>query len=282
MKRLGIMVLIAGLFAAGCASKSSGSLGPAPSGSSPAPTGSPTVTPSVTPSETPSVAPSPTGKPFTFEVWFIRDGKLFVSSRTEPFVPAVAGLALDALLAGPNAAENAADVDSAIPSGSTAAISSLSGGLAVVELAVNGPAGDGEELRNAQVVFTLTQYSTISKVRFAGDSKIYSRQSLDDLLPPIVVETPLIGQTVSSPVTISGTATVFEATVSIRILDEHGNELANTFTTATCGTGCRGDYSIAVSYSVDHQQKGTVEVFESSAQDGSAINVQSIPVTLTP
>jgi immunoglobulin-like protein involved in spore germination/sporulation and spore germination protein len=287
LKRLIMLVLIAGLFAAGCASKSSGSLGAAPSGSPPSST--PSQTPSVTPSETPSGSPSvspippPTGGPFTFEVWFMRDGKLFVTSRTEPFVPAVARLALDALLVGPNSAEMAAGVASAIPSGSTAVITApISNGLAVVDLSVAGPPGDGEELRTAQFVYTLTQYSTISKVRFVGDSKTYSRQSLEDLLPPILVETPLIGQSVSSPVTISGTANVFEATVSIRILDEDGNELANTFTTATCGTGCRGDYSIAVRYSVNHQQRGTVEVFESSAQDGSAINVQSIPVTLTP
>jgi hypothetical protein len=282
MKRLSTLVLIAGLFAAGCISKSSGSLGAAPTGGSPSPTASPTVTPSVRPSGTPTVTPSPTGAPFTFEVWFMRDGKLFATSRTEPFQPAVAGLALDALLAGPNSAEDGAGVNSTIPRGSTATITApISNGLAVVDLSVPGPSADGEELRLGQVVYTLTQYSTISKVRFVGDSKTYSRQSLHDLLPPIVVEAPLIGQRVSSPVTISGTANVFEATVSIRILDENGKELANTFTTATCGTGCRGDYSVAVSYSVDHEQQGTIEVFESSAKDGSAINVQSIPVTLT-
>ncbi|HEX9411434.1 MAG TPA: Gmad2 immunoglobulin-like domain-containing protein, partial [Actinomycetota bacterium] len=51
---------------------------------------------------------------------------------------------------------------------------------------------------------------------------------------------------------------------------------------ATCGTGCRGDYSVSVPYSVDHEQRGTVEVYESSAKDGSAVNVVDIPVTLTP
>jgi hypothetical protein len=283
MKRLGILVLITGLFAAGCVSKSSGSLGSAPTGSGPSPTPSPSATPSATPSETPpTVTPSPTGAPFTFEVWFMRDGKLFATSRTEPFQPAVGGLALNALLAGPSSAEEAAGVASTIPAGSTAAITSISNGLAAVDLSVAGPSGDGEELRTGQIVYTLTQYSTISKVRFAGDSKTYTRQGLEDLLPPILVEAPLIGQSVSSPVTISGTANVFEATVSIRILDANGKELANTFTTATCGTGCRGDYSVAVNYSVSHQQQGTIEVFESSAKDGSAINVQSIPVTLTP
>ena len=61
-----------------------------------------------------------------------------------------------------------------------------------------------------------------------------------------------------------------------------GNEIAHTFTQATCGTGCRGDYSTAVSYDVGSEQQGTIEVFETSAKDGSRINVVDIPVTLSP
>lgn len=98
----------------------------------------------------------------------------------------------------------------------------------------------------------------------------------------ITLESPVAGATVTSPVTISGTADVFEATVSIRILDAEGNEIAKTFTTATCGTGCRGDYKEAVAFQVDAEQEGTIEVFEESAEDGSAINVVSVLVTLVP
>jgi hypothetical protein len=87
---------------------------------------------------------------------------------------------------------------------------------------------------------------------------------------------------VTSPVTVSGTADVFEATVSVRVLDSAGHEIARTFTTASCGTGCRGDYSVTVSYSVPRTQPGTIEVFESSAKDGQPVNVQLIPVTLAP
>src|SRR5438093_8211863 len=269
MRRLSILALVAGLVAAGCVARSSGSIGPAPTaptaGSSPA--RSPSVEPSGSPATSP--APIPTGRPLTFEVWFSRGGKLFATSRTEPFQPAVGRLSLDALLAGPNQAEDTAGVDTAIPSGSIASIASLSNGLAVVDLSVNGPLGDGEELRNAQIVYTLTLYSTISKVQLGAGGPTFSRKSFEDLLPPIFVESPAIGQTISSPVTITGTANVFEATVSVRVLDENGTELASTFTTASCGTGCRGDYSIAVDYSVDHDQPGTIEVFEVSARDGS-------------
>jgi hypothetical protein len=99
---------------------------------------------------------------------------------------------------------------------------------------------------------------------------------------PIEVTEPADGVTVTSPVTISGTADVFEATVSIRILDETGNVIADTFATATCGTGCRGDYSDRVRFAVDTEQPGTIEVFEVSAEDGSMINMVRIPVTLLP
>jgi Immunoglobulin-like domain of bacterial spore germination len=55
-----------------------------------------------------------------------------------------------------------------------------------------------------------------------------------------------VAGTLSSPVTVSGTADVFEAMVSVRILDSAGNQIARTFSTASCGTGCRGRYSIPV------------------------------------
>jgi hypothetical protein len=58
--------------------------------------------------------------------------------------------------------------------------------------------------------------------------------------------------------------------------------LVDTFTMATCGTGCRGDFDTDVPFSVDRKQPGTVEVFEVSAMDGSMINVVEIPVTLLP
>lgn len=98
----------------------------------------------------------------------------------------------------------------------------------------------------------------------------------------IVVGTPQPGDEVVSPVTIAGTADVFEATVSIVILDASGQELAATFATATCGTGCRGRYSAEVSFFTETRQSGTIAVFESSAEDGSPRNLVTIPVLLVP
>src|SRR5438128_6438974 len=221
MKRLGIATILLGLLVAGCGGRA-GSLGPAPSGS-PAP--GPSITPSG-PTATPTTSPSSSpGRPFTFQVWLVRGGRLFVSRRTEPLVPAVGQFVLDALVAGPNAAELSAAVRSEIPPGVAADITALAGGVATVDL---GPqffeaTASVSALRRGQVVYTLTQYSTISSVSFTrGGTAVYdhtwSRRDFGGLLPAITVESPAIGQRVSSPVTVSGTANVFEATVSLRIL----------------------------------------------------------------
>jgi hypothetical protein len=98
--------------------------------------------------------------------------------------------------------------------------------------------------------------------------------------PAIVVTSPRSGDEVSSPVGIEGNADVFEATVSIDILDSAGKPIVRTFTTASCGTGCRGTFSKAVPFTVDTTQLGTIRVYESSAEDGKPINVVDIPVTL--
>lgn len=99
---------------------------------------------------------------------------------------------------------------------------------------------------------------------------------------PIVVDRPLPDSEVTSPVSIAGSANVFEATVSIRVLDAEENVITETFTTATCGTGCRGDYSESVSFEVDTRQPGTIEVYEASAEDGSQLFTVRVPVTLVP
>ena len=101
-------------------------------------------------------------------------------------------------------------------------------------------------------------------------------------LPPIAVALPQSGMRVSSPITIAGSADVFEATVNIRVLNGNGEVIAESFAMATCGTGCRGDFSTQIDVPIDAEQPGTIQVFEYSAKDGSMINVVEIPVILVP
>ncbi len=101
-------------------------------------------------------------------------------------------------------------------------------------------------------------------------------------LPPIAVALPQTGASVQGPITIVGSADFFEATVNIRVLNGNGEVIAESFAMATCGTGCRGDFSTQIDVPIDAEQPGTIQVFEYSAKDGSMINTVEIPVTLVP
>jgi Immunoglobulin-like domain of bacterial spore germination len=103
----------------------------------------------------------------------------------------------------------------------------------------------------------------------------------------IVVESPEPGASVSSPVTITGTASVFEGTVQLRILDADGGVIARTFTTASAGAPERGDFSKEVEFSVDEAQDGVVDAFEQNvASPGESSERElftvEVPVRLEP
>jgi len=298
MKRILVLSTALTLLATACAERDAGSLGPI-GGGNPSPTGTPSVV-EPSPPASPSPSPQPSDDTMTYEVWFAYGAgpSLFVTERTEPFAPAIGGAALNALFAGPSELERAAGVSSAIPQGTRLLGLTIEGGRATADLSAEYESGGGSAsmlMRLAQLTYTLTQFDTVEEVLFtlegqpvgeffSGEGIVIedpmTRRDFADHLAPIVVHGPVVGQRVTSPITVSGSANVFEATVSISVLDADGNEIARTFTTATCGTGCRGDYSETVEYQVDRTQPGTVRVYESSAEDGEPINVVEIPVTL--
>jgi hypothetical protein len=297
MKRLIGFVIGLGLVAAGCAGHGAQIVRPAGGGSPSASPSTPTPSATKTPHTNPSASTGSSGS-VTYEVWFTYGEHLFVTERTQPFTVAVGRAALTALLAGPSNAERSAGVGTTLPAGTKLLGLNIEDGVATVDLSGSYDDGGGslsEGIRLAQVVYTITQFPTVQGVTFELDGKPVdtfsgegivldhpqTRADWDEMLPAVLVESPIVDQRVSSPVTVSGTANVFEATVSIRILDANGHVIAESTTTATCGTGCRGDYTAKVGYSVDHDQRGTVMVYESSAKDGSALNVVKVPVTLT-
>jgi spore germination protein GerM len=253
-------------------------------------------------STTPSPEPSDTERSTdqtTYEVWFADGEHLFPALRTEPSDPAPGAAAMSLLLEGPTADERDLGVATLIPDGTELLGLDIDSGLATVDLSSGFESGGGSlsmQMRLAQVVYTLTQFSSVHGVNFRLDGepvetfsgegivldKPQTRKGYKDLLPAILVETPKAGERVKSPVRVAGTANVFEANVSIRIVDSDGNRLKETFTTATCGTGCRGDYSEDVSFKVTSETQGYIEVYEASAEDGSDTNLVRIPVTLLP
>lgn len=99
--------------------------------------------------------------------------------------------------------------------------------------------------------------------------------------PSIIVNAPAPGQTISSPVTVSGQARVFEANVRITIFDATGTVLADTFTTASEAAPALAPFSAQVPFAGTTAQQACVRVFEESAQDGSPRNVVQVEVNLS-
>jgi germination protein M len=265
--------------------------------------GGATPTAEETPSGTPDSTESPTSngetKTSTYEVWFIEKKGRFlqVAYRLQESTPRIGTAALESLLRGPVAGDG--KISSAIPADARLLGLTIADGLATVDLSSEFESGGGSFSmlgRLAQVVFTITQFPTVDRVAFKinGESvdvfssegivldKPQTRGDFENIAAPIVVAAPRPGATVSSPVTVAGNANVFEATVTLRIVDATGKVIVRDFTTATCGTGCRGDYSTKLKFDVSEAQKGFVEVYEESAKDGSPLFVVRLPVMLQP
>lgn len=97
----------------------------------------------------------------------------------------------------------------------------------------------------------------------------------------IVVYAPSAGETVGLPIVVAGEARTFESNVLARVRDADGAELALRFTTARSpDAGELGPFEIRfTSYPAPKGTKGSVEVFEESAKDGSEINKVIVPIT---
>jgi len=85
---------------------------------------------------------------------------------------------------------------------------------------------------------------------------------------------------VTSPVLISGDASVFEAALQWRIADTAGRVIVEGSTTASLGAPGRGTYSVSATYTVPTGTVAFIEVFSRSAKDGNIDEIVRIPVTL--
>ncbi|MGI8862449.1 MAG: Gmad2 immunoglobulin-like domain-containing protein [Gaiellaceae bacterium] len=83
----------------------------------------------------------------------------------------------------------------------------------------------------------------------------------------------------TSPLRATGTANTFEANFQYELTDTDGRIIAEDFVTATSGTGTRGTFEFSVPFEVDFGV-GSLIVFESSAKDGSRINLVEIPLRM--
>jgi hypothetical protein len=316
--------VLTGLIVAATACTSSGGLGPVPTPPitpvpsvepsapdltpepsaqpSSAPTASPAPSaPSVTPTPAPTIAPATT---MVVRAYFVLDGEMGVEGlvptlRDVPESVAVARSAMEVLLD----AEILDDYDvlsTAIPAGTRLLGLSIKDGIATVDLSREFESGGGSAstfYRLGQVVYTLTQFSSIDAVTFQVEGRTVttfgsegvildgpqSRADFEDQLPAVFVDRPAFAAAAPGGVMrVSGNANVFEAVFMITVLDGSGRVIAEQNTMATCGTGCRGTFSEEVEYTVGAAQWGTLRVWVSSARDGLPESVRDYPVWLQP
>jgi hypothetical protein len=194
-----------------------------------------------------TTAPAPQ---MALTVYRVEDGALQATEEQVPKTQAVAGAALKAL-----------GVDAPV---------TISNGTASVEL------DEATDEQVAEIVYTLTQFPTVQRVDVAGQTAL-TRDSVASFVPPILIDTPAAGATVTKTVRVAGTASVFEATLVVQLVQD-GKVVEKQTVTASEGAPGRGAFETTL-----HGTSGaaTVQAFAPSAEDGSPQHQVDVPVTIS-
>lgn len=141
-----------------------------------------------------------------------------------------------------------------------------------------------------QLVYTLTYGTSQDRVRFTvgGEAvEAYGAEGivltepvsrddyLDDLAPIFLTEPIAEFEHVYA---VTGRANVFEASLSVRVLDGNGAVVHEEPTQASCGTGCWGDFGVGISSDLIVPGVSSVQVLTHSGEDGSDIDVITVPI----
>ena len=221
--------------------------------------------------------------------------RLLAGGRVTTDPPARA--ALEALLQGPNELEADIGLFTSIPVGTRLMDLNISDGVAIVDLSAEFEQSSGsldEFFRAGQVVFTLTQFDSVDGVTFRIDgqprdalgshgidvSRPVDRSDFETIRAFILPEWPYPGASFQSGDRISGESNTFEANVEWVVTDQDGLIIGEGFTTATDGNGTWGRFDTQGILDAETAGLGALIVFDTSAKDGSQINVVEYPIQL--
>lgn len=230
-----------------------------------------------------------------FAVYFMRGEELAPVYRETEDTQAIPAAAAGALLLGPTPEEREAGFGTSVPGGTSLLEFTVEDGVAVIDLSREFESGGGTlsmTARLAELTFTLTQFPGLERVRldlegepvevFGGEGLIIdeplTRQRFAELMPLVLVDRPAAGEPVTSPITVTGTASVFEATVNLRLETSDGRVLDERFVTAAEGAPERGTFEAEIPF--DAEGAATLVAFSPSAADGSEQHVFEVPVRL--
>jgi hypothetical protein len=258
------------------------------------------------PPETTTVPAPPVTERSRVTIFLLVNERVFAVGR-DVEGPATPESAVRALLEAPiGAGEADLGFTSAIPAGTTVNAVRVDGPVATVDLSEQFASGGGSlsmQARVAQVVFTLTHFSSIERVRFELDGSPVStiggegvpaenvgRADFADVTPLILVESPTPGETVGAPLHVRGMSNTFEATVNYTLTEASPNicpscaegVIAEGFTTATAGSGTWGTFEFDIDFDVEQAGNVVLSVYEVSARDGMRINEATIPLRVEP
>lgn len=257
------------------------------------------------PSSTPASL-SPTSSPGTTQVtiYYLASGqsRLYLAPERHEVTrtQAIARAALEELVHG-----TAQDPDHSTPFPSATKINSvtISNKVATVdwsaEVLTANAGAETEKLGIQSIVYTLTEFSSIAKVRFTVEGKTsgtasngraiqdfwghqgltgqpWDRDPQIEVLAPITLWTPLDGTRSTGTLQLTGEAAVFEATVGIIFRDAADKVVKQTSTMASIGAPGRGTFSTKLTFTPPASaQTWTLQVIEHSAKDGSVVFMET-------
>lgn len=209
-----------------------------------------TAVPETTAATTAHVPVSPA--PTTVTVFRVEGGKLRAEAERVPHTTAVASSALGAL-------------------GLAAAVTIASG---TARVALEQASAD----QIAEIVYTLTQFPSIERVDVAGRNGL-TRADFATYLAPILVEQPGAGAEVPLAIEVTGSASVFEATLVLELVRD-GKVLEKQTVTASEGAPARGTFEATLR--APSAGAATISAFAPSAENGMPQHQVDVPVTVTP
>ena len=162
----------------------------------------------------------------------------------------------------------------------------LKGGTATVELAGAALSSGSREERRYRLqalVHTVLQFATVKRVVAAVGGRARQGALVRDRgvrLAPIALVEPGPGARVASGrLVVTGEASVYEGTVSLRLRDGDGRVMAQSYTTSAAGAPERGRFSGAITFTPPTQaQRWTLEVLEVNPDDGALRYWVRVPV----
>lgn len=244
------------------------------------------------------VTTTPLPAPVMVRVYFDLDEKMQpVLREVPPAEKSVLRWALAELLSGPGPMEKDAGMSTLIPTGTKLLGVSISNKVATIDLNKQFESGGGTlsmTNRLAQVVFTATQFPTVSSVKLKLDGKAITvfggegimvdhplkRSDFESATPAILVDQPAWGQPIRKGFTARGTANVFEAVFRLQVRDSNGALALDKTVHATSGTGTRGSWSLKLDWSYAKLGTGELKVFAASPKDGTPVDVVTVPIVV--